>query len=43
MTAEAEREASADRTDTYLRTHEEVPPLVQVEEDHLVATNAGAD
>jgi hypothetical protein len=24
------------RTDTYLRTHEEVPPLVEIEDDHFV-------
>ncbi len=30
------------RTDTYLRTHEEVPPLVEVEEDHFVAISTGA-
>ncbi|MGA3354810.1 MAG: ATP-binding cassette domain-containing protein [Acidimicrobiales bacterium] len=30
------------RTDTYLRTHEEIPPLVEVEDDHLVAISAGA-
>jgi peptide/nickel transport system ATP-binding protein len=30
------------RTDTYLRTHEEVLPLVEVEEDHFVATSTGA-
>ena len=29
------------RTDTYLRTHEEVPPLVEVEEDHFVVSSAG--
>ena len=41
--AEAEREALREsRTDTYLRTHEEVPPLVEVEEDHFVAIAAGA-
>ncbi|MGD0441587.1 MAG: ATP-binding cassette domain-containing protein [Acidimicrobiales bacterium] len=28
------------RTDTYLRTHEEVPPLVEVEEDHFVVQSA---
>ncbi len=39
-----ERELAAGllRTDTYLRTHEEVPPLVEVEDDHFVATSAGA-
>jgi len=36
---ETERE---DRTDTYLRMHEEVPLLVEVEEDHFVATTAGS-
>jgi peptide/nickel transport system ATP-binding protein len=30
------------RTDTYLRTHEEVLPLVEIEEDHFVATSTGA-
>jgi len=30
------------RTDTYLRTHEEVPPLVEIEDDHFVAISAGA-
>jgi hypothetical protein len=28
------------RTDTYLRTHEEVPPLVEVEDDHFVVSSA---
>jgi peptide/nickel transport system ATP-binding protein len=34
-----EREAAEGllRTDTYLRVHEEIPQLVEVEEDHLVA------
>jgi hypothetical protein len=38
-----ERELAAGllRTDTYLRTHEEVPPLVEIEEDHFVATSTG--
>jgi peptide/nickel transport system ATP-binding protein len=41
-TAETERELAAGllRTDTYLRTHEEVAPLVEVEEDHFVAIPA---
>ncbi|MGO9148695.1 MAG: ABC transporter ATP-binding protein [Acidimicrobiales bacterium] len=30
------------RTDTYMRTHEEVLPLVEIEEDHFVATSTGA-
>ncbi|MGA2805442.1 MAG: hypothetical protein ABSF89_13820, partial [Acidimicrobiales bacterium] len=40
--AETERELAAGllRTDTYLRTHEEVLPLVEVEEDHFVAIPA---
>ncbi len=40
--AETERELAAGllRTDTYLRTHEEVLPLVEIEEDHFVATAA---
>ncbi len=40
--AETERELAAGllRTDTYLRTHEEVLPLVEVEEDHFVAISA---
>lgn len=40
----AEHEAAQGllRTDTYLRTHEEIPPLVEVEQDHLVAISAGA-
>jgi ABC-type glutathione transport system ATPase component len=45
----AEREAAENlaaegllRTDTYLRTHEEIPPLVEVEDDHLVAIPLGA-
>jgi len=43
--AEAERLEAAreNKSDTYLRTHEKVPPLVEVEEDHFVATTAGAD
>ncbi len=41
--AEADREAAREnRTDTYLRTHEEAQPLVEVEEDHFVATAAAA-
>jgi ABC-type oligopeptide transport system ATPase subunit len=28
------------RTDTYLRTHEEVPPLVEIEDDHFVVSSA---
>ncbi|MGO8721996.1 MAG: ABC transporter ATP-binding protein [Acidimicrobiales bacterium] len=42
--AEAERQAAEGllKTDTYLRTHEEVPPLVEVEDDHLVAISSGA-
>jgi len=43
VAAALETAASADRTDTYLRTHEEVPPLVEVEEDHFVVTSAGAE
>jgi peptide/nickel transport system ATP-binding protein len=42
---EAAEHAAAEgllRTDTYLRTHEEVPPLVEVEDDHLVAMAIGA-
>ncbi|MGO9965164.1 MAG: ABC transporter ATP-binding protein [Acidimicrobiales bacterium] len=40
--AETERELAAGllRTDTYLRTHEDVPPLVEIEEDHFVAVPA---
>lgn len=40
----AEREAADGllRTDTYLRTHEEIVPLVEVEEDHFVAVATGA-
>ncbi len=42
--AEAEREAAREnRTDTYLRMHEEAQPLVEVEEDHFVATAAAAE
>ncbi len=42
--AATERELAAGllRTDTYLRTHEEVPPLVEIEDDHFVAISAGA-
>ena len=42
---EADREGQArnDRTDTYLRMHEEVPPLVEVEEGHFVAIAAGSE
>jgi peptide/nickel transport system ATP-binding protein len=43
--AEAERQTAEGllRTDAYLRTHEEVPPLVEVEHDHLVAISSGAE
>jgi hypothetical protein len=42
LAAEAARDAEREgRTDTYLRMHEEVPPLVEVEEDHFVAIAAG--
>jgi ABC-type glutathione transport system ATPase component len=39
-----ERELAAGllRTDTYLRIHEEVPPLVEIEDDHFVASSTGA-
>ena len=40
--AEFDTAAALVRTDTYLRTHEEVPPLVEIEEDHFVVTSAGA-
>jgi peptide/nickel transport system ATP-binding protein len=42
--AATERDLAAGllRTDTYLRTHEEAPPLVEIEEDHFVAISAGA-
>ncbi|MGO9581671.1 MAG: ABC transporter ATP-binding protein [Acidimicrobiales bacterium] len=39
--AEHEAAAGADRTDTYLRTHEEIAPLVEVEKDHFVAIPSG--
>jgi peptide/nickel transport system ATP-binding protein len=39
--AEREAAAGADRTDTYLRTHEEIAPLVEVEKDHFVAIPTG--
>ena len=43
-TAVTEREAAEGllRTDTYLRVHEEIPQLVEIEKDHLVAMEAGA-